>query len=1197
MTSNISTLGINVNFPVTGLSNNSQGFRDNFSAIKAALDVANAEISTLQVTVNTGLTGPQGPTGPAGGPTGANGSAGDTGPQGPTGPQGVQGVPGPRGSTGFTGPGITGATGAASNVTGPTGATGALGLTGATGATGRTGPTGPQSTVTGPTGTLGSTGVTGPTGRGATGPIGIPGARGPTGVTGPVGLTGPTGRPGLQGPTGRQGPSITGPIGSTGVSGPTGPRGFTGHTGPGASLQAAYNSSSTGQITLSPGIGAFTLRDGLSTLGTLFDVTNPTGNVVYMSVTTSAVEINTNINAAYSTVWKVPGYNSNQIFSLDSDGGQNTDTLHLQSAGNFNDGGQIVFATGYPDANGKRTESARINPLGRLGIGTTNPAGKLEILDNPNALMRIGNNNTKADFTVLNGQLAITTSPAGNVFIGENFVVNTISGNVGIGTSDPNGGLVINKNSSGQIGPLMVLRNAAGTLNDAAQIRFDVGGIIPNGSIDWTAEVGGNTLFAIKTTAGGTNAERLRISPQGNVGIANTSPGSKLTVGGMVESVAGGFKFPDGSIQTQAYGGSIGPTGPTGSTTAFTGAASFDIVPTVDNVYTLGTAENRWNHIYVGPGSITIGNITLSDNGGVLVQTVEQDGVSAENPIYNVPDPSGNIGLYLASDGVDIVFASGQLGPTGPIGDSGYSGFSGYSGDSGFSGYSGDSGLSGYSGDSGFSGYSGDSGFSGYSGDSGFSGYSGDSGFSGYSGAAGTNGVSGYSGVSGFSGYSGSPGLTGPTGPGVIGATNYSNANVAGYLSGSVQIGNLYIANTTSSTSKSTGALVVAGGVGIDGNIYVAGNTNTGINAIVAGLTNTLLPNTAAAFTSNVNNYSQITFQNKSSGSDATADFILTADNGSDTANYADFGIINSGYDNLTPTNSLGNIVFAGDSYLYAQGNGANIIQSGGNLAIGTTTAKKSVKIFAGGVTSNNIIANISNTGIAVTGNITTTGNITAANFSGNIILTGNVIGTSPNVSIVAGSYIWTFDNTGLLTIPAAGGNEGGEIDFIKAPNSTLSGTSVVIDQYVDRVRFFESGGTNRGAYIDLTQAAASVGSLLNNRVSAYVNAGTFVTMDNIKATITTSGARGLSLATASGTLTYNVAGNFGYTGGTGGASAANQSLSTTPTSSIFGWSFLAEGDMAIYILTDETNNKTYRITIQIGDSYNNNSVIIERLI
>jgi len=50
--------------------------------------------------------------------------------------------------------------------------------------------------------------------------------------------------------------------------------------------------------------------------------------------------------------------------------------------------------------------------------------------------------------------------------------------------------------------------------------------------------------------------------------------------------------------------------------------------------------------------------------------------------------------------------------------------------------------------------------------------------------------------------------------------------------------------------------------------------------------------------------------------------------------------------------------------------------------------------------------------------NVDVTGNVTAANFVGNISITGNVTGTSPNVTLVAGSYSTVFDNTGRATFP-----------------------------------------------------------------------------------------------------------------------------------------------------------------------------------
>jgi len=60
-------------------------------------------------------------------------------------------------------------------------------------------------------------------------------------------------------------------------------------------------------------------------------------------------------------------------------------------------------------------------------------------------------------------------------------------------------------------------------------------------------------------------------------------------------------------------------------------------------------------------------------------------------------------------------------------------------------------------------------------------------------------------------------------------------------------------------------------------------------------------------------------------------------------------------------------------------------------------------------------IAAVTNTSLS---NLTVSGNVIASNFVGNISITGNVVGTSANVSLVAGAYTATFNNTGNLTIP-----------------------------------------------------------------------------------------------------------------------------------------------------------------------------------
>lgn len=644
MASNISTDGINVNFPVSGLSNNSQGFRNNFAAIKQALDTAAEEIGNLSGL--TGITGPFGPTGPAGGPTGPTGAAstqtgptgktgptgpassvpgptgpaggptgvqgptgpqgpaggptgprgstgpastvtgptgntgsngatgatgdtgptgtpgsaantGATGPQGNTGPRGAQGLMGLRGETGPTGPATPGPTGPGSNITGPTGMTGPAGLIGNTGATGLTGPTGPQSTVTGPTGQRGSTGVTGPTGRGTTGPIGPAGARGPTGPTGAIGTAGATGPRGVAGPTGRVGPSITGPIGPQGVTGPTGPRGLIGATGPAASLQSSYNTGN-GQIILNSTDGPLVIKDGYFPVGNFLQITDFSGNNTYLASSLSALTINTNVNASSSTIWKVPGFNSNRLFGNEIDGALNTNTLYLQSAGNFDNGGQIVFGTGSPDADGRRAETVRITSQGRIGIGTRSPAHQIDVFESTSASLRLGSTNSTAVFSAVSGQLSISTNPLHRITLGgSSLVVNSATGNVGIGSSVPGATLVINRDSPAGLGPILALRNATNNIGDRAQIRFDVGGLIPNGTIDWIAAAGGDSLMTISTTSAGLLGERLRIDSLGNVGIGTTVAGSRVTVGGTIESLSGGYRFPDGTVQSSAYDGRI----------------------------------------------------------------------------------------------------------------------------------------------------------------------------------------------------------------------------------------------------------------------------------------------------------------------------------------------------------------------------------------------------------------------------------------------------------------------------------------------------------------------------------------------------------------------------------------------------------------------------------------------------------------
>jgi hypothetical protein len=131
----------------------------------------------------------------------------------------------------------------------------------------------------------------------------------------------------------------------------------------------------------------------------------------------------------------------------------------------------------------------------------------------------------------------------------------------------------------------------------------------------------------------------------------------------------------------------------------------------------------------------------------------------------------------------------------------------------------------------------------------------------------------------------------------------------------------------------------------------------------------------------------------------------------------------------------------------------------------------------------------------------------------------------------------------------------------------------------------------------DINKLSANAGVSGKGFASGYVNAGTFVTLDNIKCAVTTGGCRGLSLATTTGSIQAHISATFGYVNGVGGnATTQSYTYNTTPSGSLFGYSFPNQGDGSVYLINDVTNWRFYRVTLMIGPGYNNNFISIERL-
>lgn len=143
----------------------------------------------------------------------------------------------------------------------------------------------------------------------------------------------------------------------------------------------------------------------------------------------------------------------------------------------------------------------------------------------------------------------------------------------------------------------------------------------------------------------------------------------------------------------------------------------------------------------------------------------------------------------------------------------------------------------------------------------------------------------------------------------------------------------------------------------------------------------------------------------------------------------------------------------------------------------------------------------------------------------------------------LTGSSSLTWDGTvlsaNLLKSTQSVTNEGGQIDLaLPLTGSTLSGT-IAIDVYQNRLRFFETGGANRGAYIDLTSAGAGAGTNL----LAGGGGGTTTNSLTFGSGLSNSTATTFNGATA---VTVNM-------GGTGSLTALSVSSGITVTSGVPG--------------------------------------------
>ncbi|WP_409477715.1 beta strand repeat-containing protein [Pseudobdellovibrio sp. HCB154] len=275
------------------------------------------------------------------------------------------------------------------------------------------------------------------------------------------------------------------------------------------------------------------------------------------------------------------------------------------TAGNAVTGFYTGISSGTYDIKTSNISRISVTNAGNVGIGTSLPVAKLDVSDNAGRSVRLSPTGFAGDYSNLPLiHLENTNNSADDWFLVNNadrFFISTeaisgtekftvmAGGNVGIGTSSPASVLAIVGDGttddtkddlsittySNATSPGAIFKRARGTLASplAVGLNDSFGGphflaydgaafssaasIYARAETSWTTTASTkNAFLSFSTVASGTPTEKMRISSNGYVGIGTTSPAYPLTVSGTIASTNGGFRFPDGSIQTTAAGAS-----------------------------------------------------------------------------------------------------------------------------------------------------------------------------------------------------------------------------------------------------------------------------------------------------------------------------------------------------------------------------------------------------------------------------------------------------------------------------------------------------------------------------------------------------------------------------------------------------------------------------------------------------------------
>jgi hypothetical protein len=232
-------------------------------------------------------------------------------------------------------------------------------------------------------------------------------------------------------------------------------------------------------------------------------------------------------------------------------------------------------------------------------------------------------------------------------------------------------------------------------------------------------------------------------------------------------------------------------------------------------------------------------------------------------------------------------------------------------------------------------------------------------------------------------------------------------------------------------------------------------------NNLVVGNNYTILPNVVGQFTGNSTSYIQVNLENQTAS--GSGDFVVTANDGSDTDHFIDMGINGSTYSDAAYSSTK-----AHDGYLYVASSGTGK----GNLSIGTTNSTGKVNFVVGGMETANIVGYVDVNGIwspainsVVSANAASANSIVNTRISANVATLRSEI--SGNVSTLNGSITSNIATQNTFTQAA----------FNKA-NSAIANTDGVLtagDFYISGDGFVNGTFTMANSNFGATESALTI--------------------------------------------------------------------------------------------------------------------------